>query len=70
MFKLTVNIYCQIVVKYSGKIYLPYGDEDYILQGKKTSTPLKSPITVYVGDGSDDGFNSVVVRSTIQILTF
>lgn len=50
-------------IKYSGKIYLPYGDDDYILKGKKTSEPLKSPITVYVGDGSDDGFNSVVIGS-------
>lgn len=65
---LTLNIYnYSIVVKYSGKIYLPYGDDDYILKGKKTSEPLKSPITVYVGDGSDDGFNSVVVSLIIEI---
>ncbi|XP_048727085.2 uncharacterized protein LOC125645542 [Ostrea edulis] len=49
---------------YTGKACMSYGDEDYVLQGDDvTSGPLKSPTTVYVGDGSDGGFNSVVIGS-------
>lgn len=48
---------------------MSYGDEDYVLQGDDvTSGPLKSPTTVYVGDGSDGGFNSVVVRVILIII--
>ena len=51
--------------KYSGKVYLPYGNDDYILSnGQKKNKNLKSPITVYVGDGSVEGFNSVDVSES------
>nr|XP_022290316.1 uncharacterized protein LOC111101946 isoform X2 [Crassostrea virginica]XP_022290324.1 uncharacterized protein LOC111101946 isoform X2 [Crassostrea virginica] len=50
--------------KYSGKVYLPYGNDDYILSNEqKKNNNLKSPITVYVGDGSVEGFNLVYVGS-------
>lgn len=51
------------VAKYSGKVGLPYGEKesDIILQNKKSSEALIAPMTVYVGDGSEGGFNSVTV---------
>lgn len=36
-------------------------ESDNILQNKKTSEALKAPMTVFVGDGSKGGFNSVIV---------
>lgn len=58
-----LNLNETFVAKYSGKIQLPYGEKesDIILQNKKTSEALKAPMTVYVGDGSDGGFNSAYV---------
>lgn len=55
------------VAKYSGKVGLPYGEKesDIILPNKKTSEALKAPMTVYVGDGSEGGFNSVTVSSCV-----
>ncbi|XP_055997519.1 uncharacterized protein LOC125645547 isoform X2 [Ostrea edulis] len=50
--------------QYTGKAYMSYGDGDYVLRGDDvTSGPLRSPTTVYVGDGSDGGFNSVFIGS-------
>lgn len=49
------------VAKYTGKIEMPYGESDYVLYGKKTSKPLKSPMPVSVGDGSEDKINLVIV---------
>ena len=50
------------VGEYSGKIYLPYGDGDFILPtGHKATQHLKAPITVCVGDESTEGFTSVFV---------
>ena len=60
--RLDYNIVLSIIGKYSGKVYLPYGNDDYILPiGHKATKTLKAPITVYVGDGSIEGFNSVNV---------
>jgi hypothetical protein len=48
--------------------YLPYGERDYVLRGDDvTSPPLKSPTTVYVGDGSETGFNFVSVSGVKTI---
>lgn len=49
------------VAKYTGKIEMPYGESDYVLYGKRTSKPLKSPLPVSVGDGSEDKIYSVIV---------
>ncbi|XP_055997755.1 uncharacterized protein LOC125645868 isoform X2 [Ostrea edulis] len=44
--------------------YMPYGERDYFFRGDDvTSPPLKSPTTVYVGDGSEKGFNFVSIGS-------
>lgn len=58
-----LRFYKIFVAKYSGKVGLPYGEKesDMILQNKMRNEALKSPMTVYVGDGSDGGFNSVYV---------
>lgn len=60
-----LRFYKIFVAKYSGNVGLPYGEKesDMILQNKMTNEALKSPMTVYVGDGSDGGFNSVTVSS-------
>ncbi|XP_078333705.1 uncharacterized protein LOC111101935 [Crassostrea virginica] len=61
---LSVNSIQTSDSKYSGKVYLPYGNDDYILPiGHKATKTVKAPITVYVGDGSIEGFNSVNVGS-------
>ncbi|XP_055997522.1 uncharacterized protein LOC125648181 [Ostrea edulis] len=50
--------------QYTGKAYMSYGGKDGVLQGDDvTSGLLRSPTTVYIGDGSDGGFNSVVIGS-------
>ena len=50
--------------QYSGKAYMSYGDEDFVMMGDKvTSGKLRSPTTVYVGDGSSGGFKYVVVST-------
>ncbi|XP_061189287.1 uncharacterized protein LOC133197327 [Saccostrea echinata] len=50
--------------QYTGKAYMSYGDGDYFLSGDDvTSGPLRSPTTVYIGDGSDGGFNTVFIGS-------
>ncbi|XP_061182283.1 mucin-like protein [Saccostrea echinata] len=42
--------------------YMPYGGRDDVLRGDDVITPhLKSPTTMYVGDGSDGGFNYIVI---------
>lgn len=52
--------------QYSGKAYMSYGDGDYVMTGDDVTSPaLRSPTTVYVGDGSNDGFNYVVVRNIL-----
>lgn len=41
---------------------MSYGAGDYSLTGDDVTSPaLRSPTTVYIGDGSEDGFNYVVV---------
>lgn len=43
---------------------MSYGDGDYNLTGDDvTSHVLRSPTTVYIGDGTEDGFDSVVVSN-------
>ncbi|XP_062601606.1 uncharacterized protein LOC134263292 [Saccostrea cucullata] len=50
--------------QYTGKAYMSYGDGDYILSGDDViSGPLRSPTTVFVGDGSEEGFNTVYIGS-------
>ncbi|XP_055997524.1 uncharacterized protein LOC125645548 [Ostrea edulis] len=50
--------------QFTGKAYMSYGENDYVLRGDDvTSGPLRSPTTVYVGDGSDGGFKSVFIGS-------
>ncbi|XP_062609554.1 uncharacterized protein LOC134271353 [Saccostrea cucullata] len=42
--------------------YMPYGERDEVLRGDDvTSHHLKAPTTLYVGDGSEGGFTSVVI---------
>lgn len=39
-----------------------YGDGDFVLTGDAVTSPaVRSPTTVYVGDGSHKGFNFVIV---------
>lgn len=39
-----------------------YGDGDFVLTGDAVTSPaVRSPTTVYVGDGSHEGFNFVIV---------
>lgn len=46
-----------------GYSYLSFGQKDELLRGDdKTSTTLKSPITIYAGDGLEGGFTFVRVR--------
>uniref|UniRef100_K1QPB6 Alpha-tectorin n=1 Tax=Magallana gigas TaxID=29159 RepID=K1QPB6_MAGGI len=48
--------------QYTGKAFLSYGDGDYKLTGDDVTSPaLRSPTTVYIGDGTEDGFNYVVI---------
>lgn len=56
--------------QYSGKAYMSYGDGDFVLTGDDVTSPaLRSPTTVYVGDGSNEGFNFVIVSDiTLHIL--
>lgn len=63
-----LRFYKIFVAKYSGKVGLPYGEKesDMILHNKMTNEALKSPMTVYVGDGSDGGFNSVYVSLCVK----
>lgn len=43
---------------------MSYGDGDYNLTGDDvTSHVLRSPTTAYIGDGTEDGFDSVVVSN-------
>lgn len=43
---------------------MSYGDGDYNLTGDDVTSPvLRSPTTVYIGDGTEDGFDSVVVSN-------
>lgn len=45
---------------------MSYGDGDYVITGDDVTSPaLPSPTTVYVGDGSNDGFNYVVVSNIL-----
>lgn len=45
-----------------GYSYLSFGQQDKLLRGDdKTSATLRSPITVYAGDGLEGGFNFVRV---------
>lgn len=54
--------------QYSGKAYMSYGGEDSVMTGDRvTSGKLRSPTTVYVGDGSSGGFNYVVVSIWIYL---
>lgn len=42
---------------------MPFGQKDELLRGDdKTSATLKSPITIYAGDGLEGGFTFVRVR--------
>lgn len=46
-----------------GYSYLSFGQSDELLRGDdKTSATLKSPITIYAGDGLEGGFTFVRVR--------
>ena len=48
--------------RYNGKAFMPYSNEDFILTGDDvTSDILRSPTTVYIGDGSVEGFTFVKV---------
>lgn len=48
--------------RYSGKAFMPYGDGDYIMTGDDVISPqLRTPTTIYVGDGSVQGFSFVTV---------
>lgn len=48
--------------RYSGKAFMPYSNEDFILTGDDvTGDILRSPTTVYIGDGSVEGFTFVKV---------
>lgn len=43
---------------------MSYGDGDYNLTGDDVTSPvLRSPTTVYIGNGTEDGFDSVVVSN-------
>jgi hypothetical protein len=43
---------------------MSYGVEDYVLRGDDVmSDLLRSPTTVYIGDGTSGGFNSVFVKT-------
>ncbi|XP_065942268.1 uncharacterized protein [Magallana gigas] len=47
-----------------GYSYLSFGQKDELLRGDdKTSTTLKSPITIYAGDGLEGGFTFVRIGS-------
>uniref|UniRef100_A0A8W8N5D1 Fibrillin-1 n=1 Tax=Magallana gigas TaxID=29159 RepID=A0A8W8N5D1_MAGGI len=47
-----------------GYSYLSFGQRDKLLRGDdKTSEALKSPITIYAGDGLEEGFNFVRIGS-------
>ncbi|XP_052691021.1 uncharacterized protein LOC128168863 isoform X6 [Crassostrea angulata] len=47
-----------------GYSYLPFGQKDELLRGDdKTSATLKSPITIYAGDGLEGGFTFVRIGS-------
>nr|XP_022296650.1 mucin-like protein [Crassostrea virginica] len=49
---------------YSGKAFMPYSNEDFILTGDDvTGDILRSPTTVYIGDGSVEGFTFVKIGS-------
>lgn len=48
---------------------MSYGEGDYNLTGDDvTSHVLWSPTTVYIGDGTEDGFDSVVVSNFFYFL--
>lgn len=50
---------------------MSYGDGDYNLTGDDvTSHVLRSPTTVYIGDGTEDGFNYVVVSYYYNYFNF
>ncbi|XP_062609556.1 uncharacterized protein LOC134271356 [Saccostrea cucullata] len=47
-----------------GYAYMPYGERDNVFYGDDVSSPyLKSPMTIYAMDGSERGFNYVVIGS-------
>ncbi|XP_061188876.1 mucin-like protein [Saccostrea echinata] len=47
-----------------GYIHMPYGERDNVFRGDdKTSPYLRSPMTIYALDGSERGFNYVIIGS-------